>query len=182
MTLFHFLTKKKWQTSDSFDMDCHYLLSWLYHQRPERQDSSIIWSQFSQIGWKPVLHINLRGVTGQQLCDCIAIRSRVASHCEKAGELFSESALTRHIRSDLKWVHLIADFAKDATSSTLQFDKFLGVMFHIYEMHTPMGKVNELAIHFKQDLNEKALIKYETMMNLFVFGVVLHIISQSHLT
>ena len=28
-------------------------------------------------------------------------------------------------------------------------------------MNTPIGKANELPIHFKQGSNEKALIKYE---------------------
>ncbi len=35
------------------------------------------------------------------------------------------------------------------------------VSFHVYEMNTPIGKSNELPIHFKQGSNEKALIKYE---------------------
>jgi len=50
---------------------------------------------------------------------------------------------------------------KVATDSAWQFYKFLGIAFHIYEMNTPIGKANELPIHFKQGSNEKALIKYE---------------------
>jgi hypothetical protein len=32
----------------------------------------------------------------------------------------------------------------------MEIYKFLGVAFHIYEMNTPIGKVNELPDHFKQ--------------------------------
>ncbi len=48
-----------------------------------------------------------------------------------------------------------------ANNSAWKFYKFLGIAFHIYEMNTPIGKANELPIHFKQGSNEKALIKYE---------------------
>ena len=48
-----------------------------------------------------------------------------------------------------------------ANNSAWKFYKFLGITFHIYEMNTPIGKANELPIHFKQGSNEKALIKYE---------------------
>ena len=48
-----------------------------------------------------------------------------------------------------------------ANNSAWKIYKFLGIAFHIYEMNTPIGKANELPIHFKQGSNEKALIKYE---------------------
>jgi hypothetical protein len=40
-----------------------------------------------------------------------------------------------------------------------KFYRFLSVEFHVYEMNTPLGKANELPIHFKEGSSEKALIK-----------------------
>jgi len=45
---------------------------------------------------------------------------------------------------------------KVANNSAWQFYKFLGIAFHIYEMNTPIGKANELPIHFKQGSNKIA--------------------------
>ena len=56
---------------------------------------------------------------------------------------------------------LILDLVADADSSRWKFYKFLGITFHIYEMNTPIGRSNELPVHYKQGSNEKALIKYE---------------------
>ena len=49
----------------------------------------------------------------------------------------------------------------ESISSKWKFCKFLDVKFHVYEMNTPIGKANELPIHFKEGSNNKALIKYE---------------------
>ena len=56
---------------------------------------------------------------------------------------------------------LIEQFIKSRKDSSWKFYKFLDVEFHVYEMSTPIGKANELPIHFKEGSNEKALIKYE---------------------
>jgi hypothetical protein len=58
-------------------------------------------------------------------------------------------------------LNLIEYFMQKSISSKWKFYKFLDVKFHVYEMNTPIGKINELPIHFKQGSNEKALIKYE---------------------
>ncbi len=39
---------------------------------------------------------------------------------------------------------------KERKDSKWKLYKFLDVKFHIYEMNTPMGKANELPIHFMQ--------------------------------
>ena len=56
---------------------------------------------------------------------------------------------------------LIEQFVNSRKNSQFKFYKFLDVEFHVYEMSTPIGKANELPIHFKEGSNEKALIKYE---------------------
>ena len=56
---------------------------------------------------------------------------------------------------------LIEQFTNRRTDSKTKFYKFLEVKFHVYEMNTPIGKINELPKHFKEGSNEKALIKYE---------------------
>ena len=56
---------------------------------------------------------------------------------------------------------LIEALTESRAVSQFKFYKFLGVKFHVYEMNTPIGKINELPIHFKQGSNEKALIKFE---------------------
>ena len=56
---------------------------------------------------------------------------------------------------------LIEDFMRQRKDSQWKFYRFLSVEFHVYEMNTPIGKANELPIHFKEGSNEKALIKYE---------------------
>ena len=60
-----------------------------------------------------------------------------------------------------------------ANNSAWKFYKFLGIAFHIYEMNTPIGKANELPIHFKQGSNEKALIKYENYDDYLMFLALL---------
>ena len=50
---------------------------------------------------------------------------------------------------------------QESISSKWKFYRFLDVKFHVYEMNTPIGKINQLPIHFKEGSNEKALIKYE---------------------
>ncbi len=49
---------------------------------------------------------------------------------------------------------------QESISSQWKFYRFLDVKFHVYEMNTPIGKINK-PDHFKQGSNEKALIKYE---------------------
>jgi len=56
---------------------------------------------------------------------------------------------------------LIGHLVDQRDSSRWNFYKFLGITFHIYEMDSPIGKINELPNHFKTDSNNKALIKYE---------------------
>jgi hypothetical protein len=56
---------------------------------------------------------------------------------------------------------LIEEFTNKRENSQWKFYKFLSVVFHVYEMSTPIGKINELPLHFNQDSNNKALIKYE---------------------
>jgi predicted helicase len=56
---------------------------------------------------------------------------------------------------------LISYFTNGRETSQWQFYKFLGVTFHVYEMNSPIGKANDLPMHFKVGSNEKALIKYE---------------------
>jgi hypothetical protein len=60
----------------------------------------------------------------------------------------------------------------ESISSECKFYRFLDVKFHVYEMITPIGKINKLPDHFEQGSNEKALIKYEIMMIIYVFGGV----------
>ncbi len=74
---------------------------------------------------------------------------------------------------------LIECFMKQRADSRWKFYKILDVEFHVYEMNTPIGKVNELPIHFKEGSNEKALIN---MMIIFVSGVVYHITKQNQRT
>ncbi len=38
----------------------------------------------------------------------------------------------------------------------MEIYEFLGVEYHVYEMISPIGKSNELPIHFREDSNEKA--------------------------
>jgi len=56
---------------------------------------------------------------------------------------------------------LIEQYMLQRKDSRWKFYRFLDVKFHVYEMNTPIGKANELPIHFKEGSNEKALIKYE---------------------
>jgi hypothetical protein len=58
-------------------------------------------------------------------------------------------------------LNLIEYFMNESASSEWKFYRFLDVKFHVYEMNTPIGKINQLPIHFKEGSNEKALIKYE---------------------
>jgi len=58
-------------------------------------------------------------------------------------------------------LNLVEYFMQESISSKWKFYRFLDVKFHVYEMNTPIGKINELPIHFKEGSNEKALIKYE---------------------
>ena len=58
-------------------------------------------------------------------------------------------------------LNLIEYFMQKSISSKWKFYKFLDVKFHVYEMNTPIGKINKLPDHFKEGSNEKALIKYE---------------------
>jgi len=58
-------------------------------------------------------------------------------------------------------LNLIEYFMNESASSKWKFYRFLDVKFHVYEMNTPIGKINQLPIHFKEGSNEKALIKYE---------------------
>ncbi len=60
-------------------------------------------------------------------------------------------------------------FMNDAESSKWKFYRFLDVKFHVYEMNTPIGKSNELPIHFKAGSNEKALITYENYDDFLYF-------------
>ena len=53
---------------------------------------------------------------------------------------------------------LIEQFMKQRADSRWKFYKFLDVKFHVYEMNTPIGKANELPVHFKTGSNAKALI------------------------
>ncbi len=50
---------------------------------------------------------------------------------------------------------------QESISSKWKFYRFLDVKFHVYEMNTPIGNINQLPDHFKQGSNNKALIKYE---------------------
>ena len=58
-------------------------------------------------------------------------------------------------------LNLIEYFMQESINSKWKFYRFLDVKFHVYEMNTPIGKINQLPIHFKEGSNEKALIKYE---------------------
>jgi len=58
-------------------------------------------------------------------------------------------------------LNLVEYYMNEAESSKWKFYRFLDVKFHVYEMNTPIGKINKLPDHFKQGSNEKALIKYE---------------------
>ena len=65
------------------------------------------------------------------------------------------------IINKLTSLNLVEYFMQDSASSTWKFYRFLDVKFHVYEMNTPIGKSNELPVHFKTDANNKALIKFE---------------------
>ena len=54
-------------------------------------------------------------------------------------------------------------------ASKWKFYRFLDVKFHVYEMNTPIGKINKLPDHFKEGSNEKALIKYENYEDYLCF-------------
>ncbi len=41
--------------------------------------------------------------------------------------------------------------------------------FHVYEMNTPIDKINKLPDYFKQGSNEKALTRFETYNDYFCF-------------
>ena len=47
-------------------------------------------------------------------------------------------------------VDLIEQFTKQRKDSKWKFYKFLDVKFHVYEMNTPIGKINKLPDHFKE--------------------------------
>ena len=49
-------------------------------------------------------------------------------------------------------LNLVEYFMNDAESSKWKFYRFLDVKFHVYEMNTPIGKINKLPDHFKQGL------------------------------
>ena len=67
-----------------------------------------------------------------------------------------------NIISKIEKDDLITELMREAKTSAWQFYKFLGVSFHVYEMNTPIRKINELPKHFKEGSNNKALIKYES--------------------
>ena len=46
--------------------------------------------------------------------------------------------------------YLVEYFMNNAEGSKWKFYRFLDVKFHLYEMNTPVGKANELPIHFKE--------------------------------
>ena len=71
-------------------------------------------------------------------------------------------------------LNLIEYFMNESASSKWKFYRFLDVKFHVYEMNTPIGKINQLPIHFKEGSNEKALIKYENYDDYLCFGVAYH--------
>jgi hypothetical protein len=58
---------------------------------------------------------------------------------------------------------------QETLGSNWKFYRFLDVKFHVYEMNTPIGKINELPDHFKEGSNKKALIKYENYDDYFCF-------------
>jgi hypothetical protein len=66
-----------------------------------------------------------------------------------------------NIIKKLTSIDLIEYYTMSRKDSKWKFYKFLDVKFHVYEMNTPIGKINELPEHFKTDSNKKALIKYE---------------------
>ncbi len=63
--------------------------------------------------------------------------------------------------NDRNIIRGLAHLSSDRASSAWKFYRFLDVKFHVYEMNTPIGKINELPDHFKEGLHEKASIKYE---------------------
>ena len=65
------------------------------------------------------------------------------------------------IINKLSNLNLVEYFMNESISSKWKFYRFLDVKFHVYEMNTPIGKINKLPYHFKEGSNEKALIKYE---------------------
>ena len=46
-------------------------------------------------------------------------------------------------------------------NSAWRFYEFLYIRFDVYQLKTTIGKINELPQHFKEDSNNKCLIKYE---------------------
>jgi hypothetical protein len=47
-------------------------------------------------------------------------------------------------------LNLVEYFMRKSFASKWKFYRFLDVKFHVYEMNTPIGKINELPIHFKE--------------------------------
>ncbi len=48
-------------------------------------------------------------------------------------------------------IDLIEYYTMSRKDSKWKFYNFLDVKFHVYEMNTPIGKINELPEHFKTD-------------------------------
>ena len=57
--------------------------------------------------------------------------------------------------------NLIEKLTELRDDSAWKFYEFLYIRFDVYQLKTTIGKINELPQHFKEDYNNKCLIKYE---------------------
>ena len=64
-------------------------------------------------------------------------------------------------------------------SSKWRFYRYLDGTFHVYEMNTPIGKINQLPEYVLKGSNQKALINMKKMLISYVCGDVQHTINQN---
>jgi len=57
-------------------------------------------------------------------------------------------------------------------SSKWRFYRYLDGTFHVYEMNTPIGKINQLPEYVLKGSNQKALINMKKMLISYVCGDV----------